>query len=70
MMRWKWGSPLVAGYHWMRWSHVYLTIGSLFCLALYIPAIIAAIKRKIRILLIPFLLGILFIVFSLGFAII
>jgi tetratricopeptide (TPR) repeat protein len=65
-----WGSPLVPGYNWMRWSHVYLTLGSLFCLALYIPVIIATIKRKLKILLIPFLLSILFSIFSIAFAII
>ncbi len=68
MMRWKLGSPLVSGYNWMRWSHVYLTFGSLFCLSLYIPIIIATVKKKPKILFIPFSLTILFIIFSIVFA--
>ena len=67
-MRWQWGSPLVPGYNWMRWSHVYLSLGSLFCFALYIPMIIAAAKRKFKLLLIPLGLSIVFILFSIGFA--
>ena len=67
-MRWQWGSPLVPGYNWMRWSHIYLSLGPLFCFTLYIPMIIAAVKRKFKLLLIPFGLTVIFILFSIGFA--
>lgn len=67
-MRWQWGSPLVPGYNWMRWSHVYLTLGSLFCFALYIPIIVAALKRKFKLLLLSLGFVIIFILFSIGFA--
>ncbi len=67
-MRWKLGSPLVPGYNWMRWSHVYLTFGSIFCLALYVPIIMSITKKKLKILFIPFVLTLCFIIFSIVFA--
>lgn len=70
LMRWQLGSPLVPGYNWMRWSHVYLILGSLFCIALYVPTILAIVKKKQKILLIPFSLAILFILGSIACAII
>jgi len=70
LMRWKTGSPLVPGYNWMRWSHLYLILGSLFCLLLYIPVVISFVKRRLKILLIPFFTSIAFIIFSIAFIII
>ena len=67
LMRWKTGSPLVSGYNWMRWSHLYLVFGSLFCIIMYVPVVISVIKRNLKILLIPFLAAILLIVFSIVF---
>ncbi len=66
-MRWQVGSPLVLGYNWMRWSHLYLVFGGLFCLILYFPVILSIIKKNQKILLIPLLALILFIVFSVLF---
>ena len=66
-MRWQVGSPLVLGYNWMRWSHLYLVFGWLFCLALYIPVALSIIKKNQKILFIPLLAIILFLVFSVLF---
>ena len=66
-MRWQTGSPLVPGYNWMRWSHLYLVVGSLFCLALYVPVIMSVIKRKLKMLLIPFLAAIVLVIVSIVF---
>jgi Tetratricopeptide repeat len=67
LMRWNTGSPLVPGYSWMRWSHLYLILGSLFCFSLYVPIVISAIKRNLKILLIPLLAAIALIIFSFVF---
>ena len=67
LMRWETGSPLVPGYNWMRWSHVYLVIGSLFCFALYIPAALSIVKKRQKILLIPLTAMLLFVAFSIVF---
>jgi len=67
-MRWQVGSPLFLGYNWMRWSHVYLVVGSLFCFTLYVPVILSLVKKNQKILLIPLFGVILFLVFSVLFA--
>ncbi len=67
LMRWQTGSPLVPGYNWMRWSHVYLVFSSLFCLALYIPAVLSILKKRQKILIIPLIAAILFFIFSVVF---
>ncbi len=67
LMRWKTGSPLVPGHNWTRWSHVYLVLGSLFCIVMYVPMVISVIKRNLKILLIPFLAAIVLIIFSIVF---
>lgn len=66
-MRWQIGSPLVPGYNWMRWSHLYLILGLLFCFILYIPIIVSIIKKKQRILFIPLFAAIVFVIFSIVF---
>ena len=63
-MRFDSGSPLVSGYNYMRWSHVYLTAGIYFCACLYIPVILAIIRKRQKILLIPFFSIIGFVVFT------
>ena len=60
-MRWKMGSPTFPGYNWFRWSHAYLVIGSVFCLGLYIPIVIAIIKRRAKLIIMPAALSVLFI---------
>ena len=67
LMRWQTGSPLVPGYNWVRWSHVYLVLGSLFCFALYIPALLSIVKKRQKILLIPLISTILFFALSIVF---
>jgi len=63
-MRWQLGSPLLPGYNWFRWSHLYLTLGSALCLSLYIPVIMSVVKNKQKILIIPLLAAVAFICFS------
>lgn len=69
-MRWEIGSPTMPGYNWFRWSHAYLVLGSIFCLCLYIPTIIAIIRKSLKPLLITFGLVILLGVGSIVLAII
>ena len=69
-MRWQFGSPLIRSHSFMRWSHVYLVVGSLFCFALYLPIIIGIFKKKQRMLFMSFSLTMLFIVSSVGFTVI
>ena len=63
-MRWQLGSPLLPGYNWLRWSHLYLTLGSALCLSLYIPVIMSVVKKKQKMLLIPFIAAVAFVLFS------
>lgn len=70
IMRWKTGSPLVPGYNWMRWSHLYLVLGSLFCIAMYVPIIISVIRKRLKILFIPFIAAIFLVIFSFAFVVI
>ncbi|MCX5704527.1 MAG: tetratricopeptide repeat protein [Candidatus Omnitrophica bacterium] len=69
-MRWEIGSPTMPGYNWFRWSHAYLILGSFFCFALYIPTIIAILKKSLKPLLITTALIILLVVGSITLAII
>ena len=64
IMRWQLGSPLLPGYNWLRWSHLYLTLGSALCLSLYIPVIVSVVKKKQKILLIPLIASVAFVLFS------
>ena len=63
-MRWQLGSPLLPGHNWLRWSHLYLTLGSALCLSLYIPVIMSVVKRKQKILFIPLIAAVAFVFFS------
>ena len=63
-MRWQLGSPLLPGCNWLRWSHLYLTLGSALCLSLYIPVIMSVAKKKQKILLIPLIVSVAFVFFS------
>ena len=69
-MRWQVGSPTMPGHNWFRWSHAYLIFGSLFCFGLYIPTIIAILKRSLKPLLITTVLVILLIVGSIAVTIV
>jgi len=69
-MRWEIGSPTMPGYNWFRWSHAYLILGSLFCLALYVPTIIAIMKKSLKPLLITTGLIVLLVAGSIALAII
>lgn len=69
-MRWEIGSPTMSGYNWLRWSHEYLILGSLFCFALYIPTIIAILKKSLKPLLVATALIIFLVVGSIALAIV
>lgn len=67
-MRWQLGSPLLPGHNWFRWSHLYLTLGSALCLSLYIPVIMSVVKKKRKILFIPLIVAVVFVLFSVALA--
>ena len=67
-MRWQLGSPLLPGSNWSRWSHLYLTLGSVLCLSLYLPVIASVVKKRQKILLIPLIASVAFVLFSIFFA--
>jgi tetratricopeptide (TPR) repeat protein len=69
-MRWEVGSPTMPEYNWFRWSHAYLILGSLFCFALYIPTVIAIIKKRLKFLALPAILIVFFIIGSIALAVI
>lgn len=69
-MRWEIGSPTMPGYNWFRWSHAYLILGSLFCLALYAPTIFAIVKKSLKPLLITTGLIVLLVIGSIALAIV
>ena len=69
-MRWEIGSPTMPGYNWFRWSHAYLILGSFFCFALYIPTIIAIVKKSLKPLLITLGLIIFLVVGSIALVIV
>lgn len=69
-MRWVMGSPTIPGHNWTRWSHAYLVLGTLVCFALYVPTIIAIIKKSLKPLLTTTLIIIALVVGSIILAIV
>ena len=69
-MRWEIGSPTMPGYNWFRLSHAYLIMGSVFCLCLYIPTVIAILKKSLRPLVVTIVLIVLLVIGSIALAVI
>lgn len=68
VMRWNLGSPLLPGDNWTRWSHIYLIFGIAFSLVLYAPVLMSVFIKQKKILFVPILAVILFIIASVFFA--